>query len=248
MKYNTIFVSDIHLGTTVSQTAKLLKFLKENEFDKLYLVGDIVDMTAIRRRYFYWDENHNTLLQKILRMARKGVQVEYIVGNHDIFLEFFIHDHFGNIKLKERDVHVTADGRKCLVMHGHQFDGVIKKLPLLYWLGDTMYDFALLVNMWFNRVRTLLGKDYWSLSLYLKTKVKNVMKFINNYEQLVIHEVKKDKNCDTVIVGHIHMAADKEISGIRYLNCGCWTEFCSAVVEHEDGRLELIMIGDRVTP
>jgi UDP-2,3-diacylglucosamine pyrophosphatase LpxH len=175
-------------------------------------------------------------------MARKGVRIEYIIGNHDIFLEFFIQDHFGNIKLLERDVHITADGRKCLVMHGHQFDGVIKKMPWLYWLGDTMYDFALFMNTWFNRARSLLGKDYWSLSLYLKTKVKNVIKFMNNYEQLVVHEVKKDKSFDTVIVGHIHMAADKEISGIRYLNCGCWTEFCSAVVEHEDGKLELIMV------
>ncbi|OGV43020.1 MAG: hypothetical protein A2X48_11215 [Lentisphaerae bacterium GWF2_49_21] len=242
MKYKTIFISDVHLGTTVSQTDKLLKFLKENEFEKLYLVGDIVDMTAIRRRYFYWNEDNNTLLQKILRMARKGIQVEYIVGNHDIFLEFFAHEYFGNIGLKERDVHVTANGTRCLVMHGHQFDGVIKKMPLLYWLGDTMYDFALFINIWFNRIRYLLGKDYWSLSLYLKTKVKNVVKFIGNYEQLVIHEVKKDTSIGAVIVGHIHMAADKEISRIRYLNCGCWTEFCSAVVEHEDGRLELLRI------
>ncbi len=243
MKYKTIFISDVHLGTAVSQTERLLKFIKENEFEKLYLVGDIVDMTAIRRRYFFWDENHNTILQKILRMARKGVKVEYIIGNHDIFLEFFAQEHFGSIELKERDVHVTADGRRCLVMHGHQFDGVIMKLPWLYWLGDTMYDFALSANRWFNMARHLVGKDYWSLSLYLKTKVKNVIKFMNNYEQLVIHEVKKDGSFDTVIVGHIHMAADKEISGIRYLNCGCWTEFSSAVVEHLDGRLELVMVG-----
>ncbi|MCX6984602.1 MAG: UDP-2,3-diacylglucosamine diphosphatase, partial [Lentisphaerae bacterium] len=126
-------------------------------------------MTAIRRRHFYWDENHNTLLQKILRMARKGVRIEYIIGNHDIFLEFFMQDHFGNIKLLERDVHITADGRKCLVMHGHQFDGVIKEMPWLYWLGDTMYDFALFLNTWFNKARFLIGKDYWSLSFYLKT-------------------------------------------------------------------------------
>ncbi len=242
MKYRTIFISDIHLGTSASRPDELLKFLKENEFEKLYLVGDIIDMTAIRRRYFYWDEMHNTLLQKILRMARKGVKVEYIVGNHDIFLEFFAHEHFGNIELKERDVHVTADGRKCLVIHGHQFDGVINKLPLLYWLGDTMYDFALFINRWFNWFRRLFGKDYWSLSLYLKTKVKNVIKFVNNYEQLLVHEAKKELGVRAVIAGHVHMAADKEISGIRYLNCGCWTEYCSAVVEHEDGRFELKII------
>lgn len=242
MKYKTLFISDIHLGTSLSQTERLLQFLKDNEFGKIYLVGDIVDMTAVRRK-FYWDENHNTVIQKIMRLARKGVQIIYIIGNHDIFLEFFIREHFGNIKLRERDVHVTADGHKCLVMHGHQFDGIITEMKWLYWLGDTMYDFALVLNKWFNKSRSLIGKPYWSLSLYLKTKAKNVLKFIGNYEQLVIHEVKKTSGgTDTVIVGHIHMLADKEISGIRYLNCGCWTEFCSAVVEHEDGRLEALKI------
>ncbi len=242
MKYRTIFISDVHLGTSVSQSGRLLEFLKEHEFEKLYLVGDIVDMTAISRRSFSWEESHNTVLQKLLRLARKGVQIEYVIGNHDVFLEFFIHEHFGNIRLKERDIHVTADGRRCLVMHGHQFDGVVTKMPWLYWLGDTMYDFALFINRVYNWFRKLLGKDYWSLSLYLKSKVKNVVKFIGSYEHLVAHEALASKDVDTVIVGHIHMAADKEISGIRYLNCGCWTEFCSAVVEHEDGRLELLDI------
>jgi UDP-2,3-diacylglucosamine pyrophosphatase LpxH len=182
-------------------------------------------------------------LQKLLRLARKNVSVIYVIGNHDIYLEFFIKEHFGNIQLKERVVHVTASGEKCLIMHGHQFDGVIKGIGWLYWLGDTMYDIALFVNRIFNMSRRLFGLEQLSLSLYLKTKVKNVIKFINNYEQLIVHELRKSHpDVRTVIAGHIHMCADKDISGIHYLNCGCWTEFCSAVVEHEDGRLELIKI------
>ena len=242
MKYRTVFVSDIHLGTRISQADEFLDFLRDNEFNTLYLVGDIIDMSAIKRN-FYWDEKFNTVLQKLLRLARKGKKIIYIIGNHDIYLEFFMAEHFGNIELKERDVYITADGTKCLVMHGHQFDGIIREMGWLYWLGDTMYDIALLLNRIFNFFRHLLGLDKWSLSLYLKTKVKNAIKFINNYEHLVVHELRKSQSdAKVVIAGHIHMLADKNISGIRYLNCGCWTEFCSAVVEHEDGRLEAIKI------
>jgi UDP-2,3-diacylglucosamine pyrophosphatase LpxH len=242
MKYRTVFVSDIHLGTKISQADTFLDFLRDNDFDRIYLVGDIIDMSAIRRN-FYWNEKFNTVLQKLLRLARKGSSVVYVIGNHDIYLEFFLAEHFGNIELKERTVHVTADGVKCLVMHGHQFDGVIKEMGWLYWLGDTMYDIALFLNRILNIFRRLFGLDQWSLSLYLKTKVKNAIKFINDYEQLVVHELRKSQpDAKVVIAGHIHMSADKDISGIRYLNCGCWTEFCSAVVEHEDGRLEVLNI------
>ncbi len=242
MKYRTVFVSDMHLGTKISQADAFLDFLRDNEFDRIYLVGDIIDMSAIRRN-FYWNEKFNTVLQKLLRLARKGSSVVYVIGNHDIYLEFFLAEHFGNIELKERTVHVTADGVKCLVMHGHQFDGVIKEMGWLYWLGDTMYDIALFLNRIFNIFRRLFGLDQWSLSLYLKTKVKNAIKFINDYEQLVVHELRKSQpDAKVVIAGHIHMCADKDISGIRYLNCGCWTEFCSAVVEQEDGRLEVLKI------
>ncbi len=242
MKYRTVFVSDIHLGTKISQADAFLDFLRDNEFERIYLVGDIIDMSAIKRN-FYWNEKFNTVLQKLLRLARKGNSVVYVIGNHDIYLEFFLAEHFGNVELKERTVHVTADGVKCLVMHGHQFDGVIKKMGWLYWLGDTMYDIALFLNRILNIFRRLFGLDQWSLSLYLKTKVKNAIKFINDYEQLVVHELRKSQpDAKVVIAGHIHMSADKDISGIRYLNCGCWTEFCSAVVEHEDGRLEVLNI------
>ncbi|MEM4248267.1 MAG: UDP-2,3-diacylglucosamine diphosphatase, partial [Candidatus Nanoarchaeia archaeon] len=135
MKYRTIFISDVHLGTKISQTEKLLDFFRENECEKLYLVGDIVDMAAIRRHMFYWDETHNTVIQKLLRMARKGVKITYIIGNHDIYLSFLIREVFGLITIKEKDIHKTLKGDACLVMHGHQLDGAIRKIPWLYWLG-----------------------------------------------------------------------------------------------------------------
>jgi UDP-2,3-diacylglucosamine pyrophosphatase LpxH len=242
MKFRTVFVSDLHIGTRISQADVFLDFLKEHEFEKLYLVGDIIDMSALRRD-FYWNEAFNTVLQKILRLARKGTKIVYIIGNHDIYLEFFIKEHFGNILLKERDIHHTASGDKCLVMHGHQFDGIVKEIGWLYRFGDTMYDLALFVNRIFNLFRKLFGYEQWSLSLYLKTKVKNVIQFINNYEQLVVHESRNSQiRVNVVIAGHIHICEDKLISDVRYLNCGCWTEFCSAVVEHTDGRLELLKI------
>jgi len=242
VKYRTLFISDMHIGTKVFQSKAFLDFIKNNEFDKLYLVGDIIDMAAIRRN-FYWDESFNTVLQKILRLARKGTKIVYIIGNHDIYLQSFIREHFGNIALRERDMHTTFSGSKCIVMHGHQFDGIIKEIGWLYWLGDTMYDIALTLNRLFNLFRNVFGLSQWSLSLYLKTKVKNAIKFINNYEQLVAHEMKRSHpEAKTVIAGHIHMCADRDISGIRYLNCGCWTEFCSCVAEHLDGRLEVLKI------
>jgi UDP-2,3-diacylglucosamine pyrophosphatase LpxH len=242
MIYKTIFVSDLHLGTRNSQAEAFLEFLKNNDFETLYLVGDIIDISALKRN-FYWNETFNTVLQKILRFARKDKKIVYIIGNHDIALEFFMKEHFGNIFLKERTVHNTVSGVKCLVMHGHQFDGVIKEIAWLYWLGDTMYDFALFLNRISNFFRSLFGMSRWSLSLYLKTKVKNVIQFINNFEQLVIHELRNSQPDATVVItGHVHICADKDISGIRYLNCGCWTEFCSVVVEHLDGRLELLKL------
>ena len=241
MKYRAVFISDIHLGTRICQAERLLDFFRDNEFEQLYLVGDIVDMQAVRKHGFYWDENHNTVIQKILRMARKGVKVSYIIGNHDIFLNFLVPEHFGGIDIMERAVHHGLKGEKCLVMHGHQLDGAIRKIPWLYWLGDAMYDWAIKISALLKFFQNIMGLDEWSLSLYLKTKVKNVVQFINDYERLVVCETKKSTlHLNTVIAGHIHMADDKQIGGIRYLNCGCWTEFCSAVVERMDGGLELI--------
>ena len=238
MKYKTAFVSDFHLGTPVSQVDKILDFLKNNEFEKIYLIGDIIDMIAMKK-HFLWNTNHNTVIQKILRLARKNSEIVYIYGNHDYFLELFNSEIFGNIKITEREIYTTVSGKKMLIFHGHQMDGIIKDMTWLYNLGDSAYTFALSLNSIVNKLRSLFGLKYWSLSMYLKSKVKNIIKFVNNFEKLVVEEAEKSK-VDIVVCGHIHMSADKEIGNIRYINTGCWTETCSALVEHFDGTLELI--------
>lgn len=255
--YKTVFISDIHLGTDVCQHEKLLKFLKgfENEdkrsycLQKLYLVGDLIDMTQIDHRLFW--SKHRTVVKKLLRMADKGVEIVYIPGNHDYFVRNEIlsgddvSENFNGISIRQQDIHTTADGKRLLVMHGDEFDGVVKKMPWLYWLGDNAYSFALFLNKWFNRGRRLFGMHYWSLSQWLKLKVKNAVQFIGNYEMLVV-ETARRRHVDGVVCGHIHKAELKNLNGVIYANCGCWTEFCSAIAEHQDGHLELLMLSDPV--
>jgi UDP-2,3-diacylglucosamine pyrophosphatase LpxH len=240
MKYNTLFISDIHLGTSNCQVDKLLDFLSNNTFNKIYLVGDIIDMIMMKRK-FYWKKKHNKVIQNLLKIS-KNTEVIYIIGNHDIFLETFIDEKFGNILVKETDIHISKKGEKCLVLHGHQFDGALMTYTWLYWLGSAAYDLSLLVNRWYNKFRTkMLKKEYWSLSMYLKSKTKEAIKFINNFEELVSDFAKKE-NVDIVIAGHIHMKEDKYIKEVRYMNCGCWTEFTSCIVETIDGELKILDI------
>ena len=239
MNYKTLFISDIHIGTGNSQTLKLLDFLDNNKFEKIYLVGDIIDMIMLKRK-FYWKKRHNKVIQKILKLSKTS-EIIYIIGNHDIYLETFLNEKFGNVLIKERDIHTTKKNEKCLVLHGHQFDGALMTYTWLYWIGSLAYDFSLWMNRWVNRIRKLLGMNYWSLSMYLKSKTKKAIKFINNFENLVVDYAKKS-NVDTVIAGHIHMKEDKNISNVRYMNCGCWTEFTSCIVETLDGDLKLLDI------
>jgi UDP-2,3-diacylglucosamine pyrophosphatase LpxH len=235
-KYNTLFVSDIHLGTSISQSEKLTDFLRNNEFKKIYLVGDIIDMIAMKKK-FYWKKKHNKVIQQILKLS-KNSEIIYIIGNHDIFLESFIDEKFGNIYIKESDIHITKNNEKCLVIHGHQFDGALMTYTWLYWLGSAAYDFSLWLNKIYNKIRKFLGLDYWSLSMYLKSKTKEAINFINNFEYLV-SEHGKENNVNTIIAGHIHMKADKKIEDIRYMNCGCFTELTSCIIEDLEGNLIL---------
>lgn len=238
MKYNTLIISDTHLGTKISKVEKLKKFLKDNKFDKIYLNGDIIDILSMKKNFF-WKSDHNNIIRLILKLSKK-TDVRYIIGNHDIFLETFLNDSFGNIKILERDIHTTKKGEKCLVLHGHQFDGfMLKEASWLYWIGDKGYTLALHLNKYINFFRKIFKKRDWSLSMYLKENIKNVIKFVNNFEKLIVEEAKISK-VDTVICGHIHISDDKMIDGVRYMNSGCVTEFTSCIVEHKDGRLETI--------
>lgn len=235
--YRTGFISDIHLGTRGSDAGSVLRFLKEHEFDTLYLVGDILDIWALRRG-IYWPQAHNDVIQKLLRKGRKGTRLVYVPGNHDEFLRHYLGD-FGNVTIQEHAIHITADGRRVLVIHGHELDAVTQHMGWLAHLGDVGYKLLLEVNTAFNLVRRLMGRPRWSLSAYIKHGVKNVVSFIGKFEEGVVRYARR-YSVDAVLCGHIHTAAVHEIEGITYYNTGDWVESATAIVEHEDGRMELL--------
>ncbi|MGZ3411703.1 MAG: UDP-2,3-diacylglucosamine diphosphatase [Xanthobacteraceae bacterium] len=237
-RYRTLFISDIHLGARGSQAGKLLHFLRWHEADHIYLVGDIVDGWALRSGW-YWPQSHNDVVQKLLRQARKGTRITYAPGNHDEFLREYYGTHFGGIEVVENAIHTGVDGRRYLVIHGDLFDLVVTQARWLALLGDKAYDTAIVVNRWFNLIRRRLGFPYWSLSQWAKLKVKNAVSYIGDYEKTLTAEAHRH-GADGVICGHIHHAAIHDDFGLRYINCGDWVESCTAIVEHEDGRLEII--------
>jgi len=238
MHYRAIFISDLHLGTPGCQADALLDFLKENSSDNLYLIGDIIDGWQLRRKW-YWPQTHNDVVQKLLKRARKGTKVIFVPGNHDEFAREFVDHHFGGIEVLDHASHTLLDGRKLWLVHGDYFDAVVQYAKWLAIVGDYLYEFTLRMNRHFNRVRARLGMRYWSLSAYLKNKVKKALNFITDFENAVAHEAKK-RGFDGVVCGHIHKAEMREIEGILYCNDGDWVESRSALVEHVDGKLELI--------
>jgi len=238
MHYRTVFISDIHLGTPGCQADALLEFLKRDTCDQLYLVGDIIDGWALRRRW-YWPQSHNDVIQKLLRKARKGCQVIFVPGNHDEFARQFVNHHFGGVEVLEDAVHVTADGRKLWIIHGDYFDAVIRCAKWLAYLGDHAYELALKLNRYLNNCRNRLGLPYWSLSAYLKMRVKKALNYVSDFERAVAHEAQR-RGYQGVVCGHIHHAEIRDIDGVIYCNDGDWVESLSALVEHEDGRFELI--------
>lgn len=242
-RYRTIWISDLHLGTAGCQAERLLEFLRCHDADTLYLVGDIVDGWRLKKRW-NWPQTHNDVVQKVLRKVRKGTRVVYIPGNHDEFARQYDRQLFGGIEVMLEAEHMTADGRRLWVTHGDQYDGVIQYAKWLAYLGDQLYTFILMLNHWFNRARNRLGLRYWSLSQYLKHKVKDAVAFISAYEQLIISEARR-RNFDGVVCGHIHKAEMREVDGILYCNDGDWVESLTALVEHENGRLELIDWGQQ---
>ena len=212
--------------------------MKHNESDTLYLVGDIIDGWQLRKGW-YWPRSHNDVVQKLLRKARKGTRVIYVPGNHDSMARQFMGLAFGDIEVADEVVHVTATGKRMLVTHGDLFDGVMQHARWLAYLGDSAYTMTLVLNRWFNRMRTTFGYPYWSLSQYLKHKVKNAVSFISAFEKVMTEEARH-RDCDGVICGHIHKAEIRTIDGLLYCNDGDWVESLSALAEHPDGRLEII--------
>ncbi len=237
-EFRTLFISDVHLGARGCQAERLLDFLRFHDADTIYLVGDIVDGWQLKTGW-YWPQAHNDVVQKLLRKSRKGARMIYIPGNHDEFLRDYYGTHFGGVEVAETAIHVAADGRRYLVIHGDMFDVVIRHARWLALLGDKAYDTTILINTVFNKLRRRLGLTYWSLSQWLKLKVKNAVSFIGEYEKALVAEAHR-RRVDGVICGHIHHAAIHEKLGMRYVNCGDWVESCTAVAEHFDGKLEII--------
>lgn len=240
--YRTIWLSDIHLGTRGCKAEFLLDFLRCSEADTIYLVGDIVDGWQLRKTW-YWPQTHNDVVQKMLRKVRAGTRVIYTPGNHDEWLRGYVSLQFGGVELVEEAVHVTADGRRLLVIHGDCFDAIVKHARWLALLGDNAYNFALWLNHHFNRIRRLLGYDYWSLSAYLKLRVKNAVNYIGSFADALCAEARK-RGFDGVVCGHIHHAEIRDLGGVLYCNDGDWVESCTALVEHLDGVLEIVRWSD----
>ena len=236
--YKSIFISDVHLGTRGCQANKLLEFYKHSRSENLFLVGDIIDIWELKKS-FYWPQEHNDVIQKTLRKARHGTKVQYIIGNHDEMFRKMIPLNFGDIKMVNRLVYETVDKKRYLVVHGDAWDGVMKYAKWLSKIGSVAYNWLLSINVVINFIRQRLGKDNWSLAMFLKNKVKNAVKYIGEYEKTIANFAKK-KNFDGIICGHIHKAANQDLDGINYLNCGDWVESCTALVEHLDGRMEII--------
>ncbi len=237
-RYRSIWISDIHLGTPGCRAEALLDFLKGSECETLFLVGDIVDGWQLKRSWF-WPQAHNDVVQKILRKARKGTRVIFVPGNHDEFARRYVGHEFGGIEVADDWIHATADGRLLWVTHGDLFDGVVQCAKWLAHVGDRMYELTLRLNRHLNSLRARLGLPYWSLSGYLKQKVKRAVSYVGDFEAAVAREARR-RGVQGVVCGHIHHAELREIDGILYANDGDWVESLTALVEHADGRLEII--------
>jgi UDP-2,3-diacylglucosamine pyrophosphatase LpxH len=238
--YRSVFISDVHLGTRGCRSDFLAHFLGSFSTDHIYLVGDIVDGWRLRKSW-YWDEMHDEVVRLILRHAASGAQVLYIPGNHDEMFRAWLPLglEIAGVKLRGEAEHVTADGRRLLIIHGDQFDSVVRYAKFLAFLGDGAYNAALTINRWFNAVRRWMGYPYWSLSQWAKRQVKEAVKAIDRFEGALAGEAKR-RGFDGVVCGHIHHAEMRIVDGVEYLNTGDWVESCTALVEHHDGRLEMI--------
>ncbi|MEO1129798.1 MAG: UDP-2,3-diacylglucosamine diphosphatase [Planctomycetota bacterium] len=237
LEYRTIFLSDIHLGSRGCMAADLIAFLKRVECDKLYLVGDVIDMWRLRQRW-HWPTEHNEVTRQILKMAKRGTHVVYVPGNHDEHARQYVGLHFGDVEITLTAEHTTADGKRLFVTHGDQFDMVVKHARVISVLGAWAYDSLIAVNTHYNRLRARLGLKYWSLSKYIKLKVKSACTFVARFEEALIDEARR-KGFDGVVCGHIHKA-EYRAGAVDYYNCGDWVESGTALVEHDDGTMQII--------
>jgi UDP-2,3-diacylglucosamine pyrophosphatase LpxH len=237
-KYRTVWISDIHLGTRGCNAELLVDFLRAIECETLYLVGDIVDGWRLSKGW-YWPDAHNEVVRRLLKMSHRGTRVVFVIGNHDEMLRDYAGLTLGGVELALEAVHRTADGRRLLVTHGDSFDGVVLYARWLAFLGDQAYGFLLRANVWFNTVRRWFRLPYWSLSAYLKRRVKNAVQYVGRYEEAVAREAV-ERGFDGIVCGHIHCAEIRQIGEITYYNDGDWVESCTALVEDFTGAITIV--------
>ena len=241
LRYRAIFISDVHLGTRDAQSEFLLDFLRNTSSRYLYLVGDIFDLWKMKNGW-YWPQINNEILKVIFEKVRNGIEVVYIPGNHDELIRDYVGTELNGIKIAREAAHRAADGKAMLVMHGDEFDAVVKHnrwVVFLACVGGEIYDLLLMANRWYNRLRRRLGFGYWSLTAFVKHKVKNAVHYMQNFESAVALEAKR-RMADGLICGHIHRAAAEVVIGIMYANCGDWVESCTALTEDQQGRFRIL--------
>jgi len=238
----TIWISDVHLGYPGCSAEYLLEFIRDMRCETLYLVGDIIDFWALKKRR-YWPQAHNNVVRSILGKAKHDTRVIYVPGNHDEAMRAYCGMTLGNVEIHDSIVHETIDGRRLLVMHGDQFDSAVVNSKFIGLIGSAAYDFLLRMNRYVNWCREKLGREYWSLAAAVKYKVRKAVRYIANFEAAVAHEARRAK-VDGLVCGHIHRAELTRLGDITYMNCGDWVESCTALVEHHDGTLELLKLAD----
>lgn len=237
-KYRTIWISDVHLGTKGCNAELLIDFLDSVDSETMYLVGDIIDGWRLKKK-FYWPASHNDIVWRILKRAKRGTRIVYIPGNHDEMFRQFTGLNFGGVEIRRAAFHDTADGRRLMILHGDEFDAIMLAHRWLAFAGDAAYTSLMALNQWVNAVRQRLGLPYWSLSKMAKHKVKNAVEFISRFEEVVARAAAR-RGVDGVVCGHIHTAEFRLFDGIEYWNDGDWVEGCNALVEHQDGRMEIL--------
>ncbi|KAA9130306.1 UDP-2,3-diacylglucosamine diphosphatase [Marinihelvus fidelis] len=243
IRSRTVFISDVHLGFPGCSAEFLCDFLDKVECETLYLVGDIFDFWYMKRRR-YWPKAHGEVVHRLMKKARHGTRVVFVPGNHDEVCRAYDGMDMGCIEIHDRIIHETADGRKMLVLHGDQFDSVVRCSPWLAKIGCVAYGALLQLNILLNGMRRVFGMGYWSLAAFLKNKVKNAVKYISSFEEAVVRAASED-GVDGVVCGHIHRAEITQVNDILYMNCGDWVESCTALVEKHDGSIELLQWRDR---
>jgi UDP-2,3-diacylglucosamine pyrophosphatase LpxH len=244
IRYRTIWISDVHLGTRGCNAGMLIDFLDHTDSETMYLVGDIIDGWRLKKR-FYWPAGHNDIVRRVLKRAKRGTRIVYIPGNHDEMFRQFSGLNFGGVEIRRKAIHETADGRRLLVLHGDEFDTVMLAHRWLAFVGDAAYGLLMRLNVVINYVRQRFDLPYWSLSKHAKHKVKNAVEFISRFEE-VVARAAGSRGVDGVVCGHIHTAEIRDIGGTAYYNDGDWVEGCTALVEHFDGRMEVLHWADEI--